>query len=265
MASHPAPALTVIIPVYNEQDNLEALLVELEPCLRSLKLGFEVVCIDDCSTDDSPKVLQRLQLSRDWLRVVRHSVNSGESAGQATGFRRAYGDLLVTMDADLQNDPADIAGLLSELESHVDAVCGVRRKREDDFVRRISSRIANSFRNSVTGDRIADAGCTFRALRRSAVHELPVFNGLHRFLPTLLRWQGYSVRERLVNHRPRKHGVSKYGVGNRAWRGIVDCLAMRWYRRRCIRGARVAPEREPAAQALAGERVCVEPGGPASR
>jgi hypothetical protein len=120
----------------------------------------------------------------------------------------------------------------------VAAVCGIRRKREDSLVRRVSSRVANAFRNMMTGDRIADAGCTFRAFRRAALAEVPVFNGMHRFLPTILRRQGYHVVERLVNHRPRTRGKSKYGVGNRLWRGIVDCLAMRWYARRAIRGDR---------------------------
>jgi len=237
-----APDLTVVFPVYNERDNLEPLLAELEPCLRAVGSSFEVLCVDDCSTDDSLKVLERLQAERPWLRVVRHGVNCGESAGQATGFRHARGAVVVTMDADMQNDPADIADLLGDLTGDVVAVCGVRRKREDDFVKRLSSRIANGFRNTVTGDRIADAGCTFRVLRRDALTDLPVFNGLHRFLPTILRWQGYAVRERLVNHRPRTRGQSKYGVGNRAWRGILDCMAMRWYHRRCVPAQRVLGE-----------------------
>jgi glycosyltransferase involved in cell wall biosynthesis len=230
--------LSVVIPIYNERDNLEPLLNELEETLRQVGRPFEVICVDDRSTDDSLQILQRLKGDRPWLRVIRHNINSGESAGEATGFRHARGELIVTMDGDQQNDPADIPMMLEAMEADVAAVCGVRRIREDDWVRRASSRIANRFRNAVTGDRILDAGCTFRILRRSALGEVLVFNGMHRFLPTILRLQGYRVVELLVNHRPRTRGKSKYGVGNRAWRGLVDCLAMRWYRARCLRGNR---------------------------
>jgi dolichol-phosphate mannosyltransferase len=232
------PELSVVIPVFNEEDNLRPLIEELEDVLKGLGRSFEVVCVDDKSTDRSLDVLDELRAARPWLRVACHRVNCGESAAEATGFEQAQGRLIVTMDADLQNDPHDIPMMLDALRDGVAAVCGVRRKREDDWVRRWSSRIANGFRNWVTGDRIGDAGCTFRVLRRDALREVLVFNGMHRFLPTILRLQGYNVVEVLVNHRPRVKGQSKYGVGNRAWRGLVDCFAMRWYRRRCIPAAR---------------------------
>lgn len=228
------PELSVVIPVYNERDNLVPLLDEIEHVLRPLGRAFEVVCVNDCSTDDSLGVLRAERGKRPWLRVIRHKVNAGESAGMATGFRFARGSIIVTMDADQQNDPADIPAMLALLKPETAAVCGVRRTREDDWVKRLSSRIANAFRNSLTGDRIADAGCTYRVLRKSALDDMLVFNGMHRFLPTILRLQGYHVVETLVNHRPRTRGVSKYGVGNRMWRGIRDCLAMRWYARRCV-------------------------------
>ena len=242
--SRETPALSVVIPVFNEEDNLAPLLGELEPVLRSLGKPFEVICVDDKSTDASLARLRDLRAGRPWLRVIAHRVNSGESAAEATGFRHARGEVVVTLDADGQNDPADIPGLLDALGPGVDAVCGVRRTREDDRVKRISSRLANRFRNAVTGDRIRDAGCTYRALRRAALGDLPVFNGLHRFLPSLLRWQGYRVVEREVGHRRRLRGRSKYGVGNRFWRGLRDCLAMRWYRARAVRGDRVEQEYE---------------------
>lgn len=185
------PAISVVIPVFNEEEeNLRPLLEEGEGALQRLRQDFEVICVDDCSTDGSAAMLQEMQRSRPWLRVVRHRVNAGESAAQATGFSYARGEVVVTMDADLQHDPNDIARLLEALKTPVDAVCGVRAKREDDWVRRLSSRIANGFRNLMTGDRIADAGCTFRAVRRSVLQEVPVFNGMHRFLPTILRYQG---------------------------------------------------------------------------
>ena len=234
--------LSVVIPVYNERDNLEPLLTELEGVLRSLNRSFEVICVDDKSTDGSLDVLRGLRKTRPFLRILRHSVNSGESAGEATGFHGARGGIIVTIDGDQQNDPADIPALLDALKPDVAAVCGVRRVREDDRIRRLSSLLANGFRNAVTGDRIADAGCTFRALRRSALRELPVFNGMHRFLPTLLRRQGFRVVEIPVNHRPRTRGLSKYGVGNRMWRGLLDCAAMRWYRKRALLCERVEEE-----------------------
>lgn len=229
--------LTVIIPVYNEAENIGHLFDELFPVLRGLDRVFEVICIDDASTDNSTSVLDELAQKYTELKVVRHILNCGQSAASATGFASARGSVIITMDGDQQNDPADIPMLLNALDS-VDAVCGVRKKREDDWVKRISSRIGNGFRNMVTGDNISDAGCALRALRKDALKELPVFNGMHRFLPTLLRLQGYTVKEISVNHRPRTRGVTKYGIGNRMFRGLVDCFAIRWWKRRCLPGRR---------------------------
>ena len=230
--------ISVVIPIYNEEENIGPLLEELLPILGKTGKTFEIVCIDDSSTDNSLSVLEEIKKRFSGLRIIRHSINCGESAAGATGFAHARGGIIITIDGDQQNDPADIPLLLDALEN-ADAVCGVRRKREDDWVKRISSRIANGFRNRITGDTISDAGCTFRALRKSALREVPVFNGMHRFLPTLLRLQGYTVKEVLVNHRPRTRGTSKYGIGNRMFRGLVDCFAIRWWRRRCLPGNRV--------------------------
>ncbi len=231
--------ITVVIPVFNEEENLAPLWQELQGYLDKTGKGWEVLFINDASTDSSPRLLDQMAAGDSRIRVIHHKINSGESAGQATGFRFAKGDLVITMDADQQNDPADIPAMLEALTPQIDCVCGVRRIRQDDWVKRFSSRTANRFRNTITGDRISDAGCTYRVVRRSAVQEVPVFNGMHRFLPTLLRAQGYQVVELLVNHRPRVKGVSKYGVGNRLWRGIRDCFAMRWYQRRVISGKRL--------------------------
>ncbi|MBI5055740.1 MAG: glycosyltransferase family 2 protein [Nitrospirae bacterium] len=234
----PEIELTVIIPVYNEEENIGPLIGELFPVLRNTGRPFEVIYVDDFSTDNSFSVLEEMKKRYAELRVVRHRSNFGQSAAVATGFAHARGNILITLDGDQQNDPADIP-LLLEVMGNFDAVCGVRKKREDNWVRKVSSRIANGFRNWVTKDKITDAGCTFRALRRSALREVPIFNGMHRFLPTLLRLQGYSVKEVPVNHRPRTRGQTKYGIGNRMFRGIVDCFAMRWWRRRCVPGHRV--------------------------
>jgi dolichol-phosphate mannosyltransferase len=229
--------ISVVIPVYNEEENLMPLLDELFPILRESGKGFEVICIDDASKDNSFSVLEGIKKVYAELRIVRHKLNCGESAAEATGFAHAKGDVIVTIDGDQQNDPADIPLLLEALD-HADAVCGVRRKREDDWVKRISSKIANGFRNWATKDAVSDAGCTFRALKRNALKEIPVFNGMHRFLPTLLRLQGFTVTEVSVNHRPRTRGESKYGIGNRMFRGLIDCFAMIWWRRRCLPGNR---------------------------
>lgn len=235
-------AVSVVVPVFNEEDNIFPLLREIDGVMKSISTSYEVIYVDDKSTDKSLAVLKEACKTYPALRIILHDINSGESAASATGMQHAAGDVIITIDADLQNDPADIPELLKHLTGNVAAVCGVRRKREDDWVKRLSSRIANAVRNGITGDRIADAGCTYRALRKSALKEIPVFNGLHRFLPTILRLQGYEVKEILVNHRPRTAGVSKYGVGNRAWRGLVDCMAMRWYKKRCVSALRCAGE-----------------------
>ncbi len=227
--------LSVVIPIYNEEENVTPLLAELIPILEKLERDFEVICINDASTDNSMTLLEELKERYPQLKVIPHTVNCGESAATATGFQQARGEYIVTMDGDLQNDPADIPTLLHIIEHRtLAAVCGIRRKREDDIVKRISSRTANAVRNLITGDNISDAGCTFRALRRAALYEIPVFNGMHRFLPTILRFQGYEVEEILVNHRPRTMGVSKYGVGNRMFRGLIDCIAMRWWQKRVV-------------------------------
>ncbi|MFO8032137.1 MAG: glycosyltransferase family 2 protein [Desulfohalobiaceae bacterium] len=236
--SAPRPRLTVVIPVFNEEDNLEAVFQELVAELSSLGLSFEVLFVNDASTDRSQEVLDRLQSSDARIRVLRHSINSGESAAQATGFRLAQGELILTMDADGQNNPLDIPALLAALQDGVHCVCGVRSKRNDTLVKQFSSWTANRFRNFLTKDQVADAGCTFRLIRRSALKEMLVFNGMHRFIPTILKLQGYQVVEANVQDRPRASGMSKYGVGNRLWRGILDCLAMRWYAKRALPGER---------------------------
>ncbi len=234
--------ITVVLPVYNEAENLGPLLGEISDTLHGLRQPFEVIAVDDASTDGSLAMLRSLQARHPELRILRHRFNSGQSAAFAAGFARARGEVVITLDADGQNDPHDIPALLGALGPEVACVTGIRRKREDSGLRKFSSRVANAYRNWITGDRITDAGCTFRVVRRDALREVPVFNGLHRFLPTILRRQGFVVAELLVNHRPRTRGVSKYGVRNRLWRGIRDCFAMRWFAARAIRTDRLHPE-----------------------
>ena len=230
--------LSVVLPCFNEAESLEALTAELEAVLDQLGVASEILFINDASTDGTLEVLKSLQQRHARVRIINHRERAGQSAGQASGFRFARGTYVVTMDADGQNDPADMPRLLAALE-HADAVCGVRRQRHDTWSRRMASQIANGFRNAVTRERITDAGCAYRALRRAALAEMPVFNGMHRFVPTLLRMQGFRVLEMDVNHRPRRAGVSKYGINNRLWRGLVDCVAIRWLQSRAVPGCRV--------------------------
>jgi glycosyltransferase involved in cell wall biosynthesis len=246
MPTH-VPEFSVILPVYNEEGNVGPLISEIRNALTPLGKPFEILAVDDCSRDGSLGALRRLQPTHPELRIVRHRLNSGQSAAFASGMRRARGNIFITLDADGQNDPADLPRLIAALTEGVSAVVGVRARREDSTLRRLSSRVANGYRDWITGVRVRDAGCFLRVLRREAALELPVFNGLHRFVVTLLRYQGHAVAEIEVNHRPRLTGQSKYGIGNRLWRGIRDCFAMRWYRRRAIPGNRLLPEEAPDA------------------
>ncbi len=231
--------VSVVVPALNEGENVAPLLLEIMQAFEGGSHSYEVIFVDDGSTDETAEVLTTLALEHPVVRNVHHTRNCGQSAAQATGFRVARGEVIITMDADQQNDPADIAALLGALTAEVDCVCGVRIVRKDNWIRKISSKIANGFRDFVTGDKVSDAGCTFRSIRRSALREVPVFNGMHRFLPTMLRIQGYRIAEIPVNHRPRTRGLSKYGISNRLWRGIRDCFAIRWYRARAIESDRV--------------------------
>lgn len=225
--------VSVVIPVYNEEENLPILAAELHGTLRPLKRSYEVLFVDDGSTDASPQILERLRTEDPAVRVIRLKRNSGQSAALEAGFRFARGAVVVTLDADLQNDPADIPALLAKIGPH-DVVCGVRAKRQDSWVRRVSSRIANGVRNRLTQESIADVGCTLKAYRIEFLRRIPMYTGMHRFLPTLLRMEGARVTEMPVHHRPRLHGMPKYNIRNRIWRALVDLFAVRWMQKRWI-------------------------------
>ncbi|MBX3743530.1 MAG: glycosyltransferase family 2 protein [Akkermansiaceae bacterium] len=227
------PLLSVVIPVFNEEDNVLPLAREILTALDYFENRIEVIFVDDASTDATAHRLRMCGLPG--VRVISHGLNAGQSAAVATGFRNATAGWVATLDGDGQNDPSDLVAMYATaLREKVDCVTGVRLNRKDNMGRRVSSKIANSFRNLITGDEVIDSGCGIRVVRRSALAEIPVFNGMHRFLPTLLRGQGYSVVQQTVNHRERTHGVSKYGVGNRLWRGIRDCFGIRWYLGRAV-------------------------------
>ena len=226
--------LSLVIPVYNERDNLAPLVAEITASLRGAGWRYEVLMVDDGSTDGSVDALVALRRDHPELRIVRLARNAGQTAAMDAGFHRARGAVVVSLDADLQNDPADIPLLVREMEGW-DAVVGVRRVRRDSLVRRVSSRVANYVRNRLSDETITDTGCSLKAYRREAVARLRLYRGMHRFLPTLLKMEGFRVREIPVGHRPRAHGQSKYGISNRLVPSFVDLLAVRWMKKRMLR------------------------------
>jgi len=228
-----SPEISVVIPVYNEEENLPLLAAEIQGAMRSLGRPYEVIYVDDGSTDGSGEVLLGLAREDPAVRVVHQRRNSGQTAALDAGFRLARGAIVVTLDSDLQNDPADIPRLLALMDRY-DVVSGVRTQRRDTWVRKASSRIANRVRNRLTHDSVTDVGCSLRACRADLLRRVPMFTGMHRFLPTLLKMAGARTTEIPVNHRPRLHGQPKYNISNRLWRALADLFAVRWMQKRWI-------------------------------
>jgi dolichol-phosphate mannosyltransferase len=225
---------SVTIPVYNERDNLAELVARIESAMEGLGHPWELLAVDDGSTDGSFERLRELAAAKPLLRAFRFDTNQGQTAAMAAGIRAARGEVVITLDADLQNDPADIPLLLSGLTEHT-AVVGWRGVRHDSLIRRLSSRIANGIRNFLSDETIRDTGCSLKAFRAEAVRAVPLFEGMHRFLPTLIKMQGGTVLEVEVGHHARVHGVSKYNVWNRLFRSFLDLLAVRWMKWRQLR------------------------------
>ena len=217
-----SPAVSVIIPVYNEEENVPILQAELRAALRAV--DHEFVFVDDGSVD---RTVERIEAAPN-LRLIRFEENAGQSAAMYAGLQAARGSILVLIDGDLQNDPADIPKLISEISSGADLVCGYRALRRDTRVKRITSRIANVVRSRYTKDGVRDTGCTLKAMRRECVTALVPFKGMHRFIPALIKDAGYRLVEIPVNHRPRRFGQTKYGLGNRALRATTDMFGVRW-------------------------------------
>lgn len=225
----------MVFPVYNEAENLPVLLREITQALDGAR-SFEMIAVNDGSSDQSLEVLRKARESYPNLRVLSLARNTGQSAALDAGWRAARGRLIASLDADLQNDPADIPPMLSRLEAEsADMVIGVRVNRRDPWLKRLQSRIGNAVRNWITRDRITDTGCSLKLVRRECIQRLRLYSGMHRFLPTLMRLEGYRVVEMPVHHRPRRFGRSKYGAMNRAIRGFADCLAVRWMSKRAFR------------------------------
>ncbi|HJT19093.1 MAG TPA: glycosyltransferase family 2 protein [Nitrospira sp.] len=238
MTVPPRPWISVVIPIKDERDNLRPLTDRLLKVLHerdeSKTTSFEIIYVDDGSSDGSGEIMDRLAADHAQVTVLHFDRNYGQSAGFDAGFKRSSGALVATMDGDLQNDPADIATLLP-YSKDFDLVCGWRTNRHDSVIRKISSRIANAVRSAVTGDKVHDTGCSLKLFHREVVERLQLFAGMHRFFPALALMHGFTVTEVPVRHHPRTHGYSKYGVGNRLFKGLYDLLAVRWMQSRVLR------------------------------
>lgn len=214
--------VSIVVPLYNEEENVAALQRELTDTLKDV--DYEIIFVDDGSHD---KTVTRIAPDPR-VRVLRFERNAGQSAALFAGLQAARGEVAVLLDGDLQNDPADIPRLLAEISRGADLVCGYRAQRKDTAVKRITSRVANFVRSRFTRDGVRDTGCTLKAMRRDCISTLIPFKGMHRFIPALVKGAGYRLVEIPVNHRPRRFGESKYGLGNRAVRATVDMFGVRW-------------------------------------
>lgn len=226
--------ISIVIPVYNEEENLTLLAQALFETLNNLKQNFEVIFVDDGSTDKSLATLQGLKKGHPQIRIIKFERNCGQTAAFDCGFKVAKGDIIVTMDADLQNNPKDIPRLIEALKD-CDMVYGWRRKRQDPFLKLTASKIANFIRNKLSGEDIKDVGCSLKAYKRDCLNNLKLYNGMHRFLPTLVKLEGFKIKELEVSHHPRKYGSSKYNVRRRLIWPFLDLLAVRWMKSRGLK------------------------------
>jgi len=217
-----SPSVSVVVPLFNEEENVPLLQSELIAALAGL--DYEIIFVDDGSGDQTVKRIA----GGPRVRLLSFERNAGQSAAMYAGLQIARGAACVLIDGDLQNDPGDIPRLLAEIERGADLVCGYRARRKDTFVKRVTSRVANFVRSRFTKDGVRDTGCTLKAMRRDCVSALVPFKGMHRFIPALVKGAGYHLVEVPVNHRPRKFGQSKYGLGNRALRATMDMFGVRW-------------------------------------
>jgi dolichol-phosphate mannosyltransferase len=220
--------ISVIVPVFNEADNVLPMTREVAGAMTTVGREWELVFVDDASTDDTPQRIETATKADAHVRGLRHQRNAGQSAAIWTGIQATASPVLCTLDGDLQNDPADLPMMIAEL-GRVDFVSGMRLSRQDTWLRKVSSRIARWARKTALGVDFRDTGCAIRAFKRGALAGVFPFNGLHRFLPVIVHGGGATTLELAVRHRPRVAGVSKYGVWNRLGRGIYDLIAISWY------------------------------------
>lgn len=230
------PTLSVVVPVHDEAQNVLPLIAEIRTACQRSGIDYETVYIDDGSQDSTPQILSEAKTHEPRLRVFRHKACAGQSAAIATGVKMAQGRFIATLDGDGQNDPADIPALLTKLSETAEPdrvlVAGWRQKRKDTFLKRFSSRVANRVRSSLLGDATPDTGCGLKVFTRAAFLNMPRFDHMHRFLPALMIRLGGVVISVPVNHRARERGVSKYGMWDRLWVGIIDLMGVMWLKRR---------------------------------
>lgn len=222
---------SVVVPIKDEEENIAPLIYELEEVMSSLHQPWELICVDDGSTDHSLYFLKKLSKEKPYLRVLSFTKNFGQSSAFAAGFKAAGGEFVITLDADLQNDPKDIPRMLEEMDE-VDLVCGWRALREDPWNKKIISKIANKVRSRLCQDGMHDTGCSLKIYRREALEKVKMYKGMHRFLPALFLIEGYKVKEVKVAHRSRLSGETKYRFFNRFLGPIVDMLVVKWMRER---------------------------------
>lgn len=224
---------SIVIPIKNEEDNIRELIEEIEPVMHSLHQEWELICIDDGSTDQSLRILQELCKLKPYLRVLCFSKNYGQSAAFSAGFAAAKGELVITLDGDRQNDPADIPKLTAAV-ADCDLVVGWRVQRKDTLQKKFISRISNWIRSRLCADGVHDTGCSLKVYRRSALGRIKMYQGMHRFLPALFQIEGFRVKEVPVRHRERAKGITKYHFFNRSIGPIIDMFAVRWMRSRAL-------------------------------
>lgn len=222
---------SVVIPLKNEEDNIVDLLQELEPVMLSLRSPWELICVDDGSTDRTRTILLDIAERKPYLRPLCFTRNFGQSSAFDAGFKAAKGEFVITLDGDRQNDPADIPKLVTAIVD-CDLVCGYRKTRRDSLIKRITSFLANRVRQRICLDGVQDTGCSLKIYRRQCLLRIKMYQGMHRFLPALFVIEGFRVKELPVNHRERTKGTTKYNFFNRSFNTIADLLAVRWMRRR---------------------------------
>ena len=226
--------ISIVVPVCNEEENLPILIPRLVEVLEPLGKTYEMIFVDDGSKDKSREVLREMASGHPQIRLLGFKYNCGGTAALGAGLREGRGKIVVTLDADLQNDPRDIPKMLDYLKEY-DMVSGWRQKRRDPWVKRITSKIANSIRNTLSAESIQDSACTLRVYKRECLQNLKLYKGMHRFMPTLVKMEGFRVIEIPVAHHPRRFGVSKYTTWNRMWCTFADLLAVRWMKSRHLR------------------------------
>lgn len=222
---------SVVIPLKNEEGNIRALIDELNPVMFSLNQPWELICVDDGSTDSTLAILREIAHTHQTLRILAFDKNYGQSSAFDAGFKHAQGEFVITLDGDRQNDPKDIPELIEAI-ADCDMVCGYRRKRQDPWVKRLTSLLANAIRSRFCKDGMRDTGCSLKIYRKSCLRQIKMFKGMHRFLPALFVNEGFRIKEIPVNHRDRTEGKTKYTLFNRSFNTIADMWAVRWMRKR---------------------------------